>query len=197
MTVGIMTGVVTVGAASAYLSIETAVLHNAIIPGSISINLEEDEWKEDFGKNIMPGQEIPKNPRVQNVGRNETWMFLKVGIPIRNICIVNPATKRALPRQDTELFEFEASGRWQLISSQRETDTMWYVYGFQDSVKPEGRTDCLFEKIKAVSYLEGEINETESLTIPVTAQAVQKISGEEEDLKIIYQTYLSQEKGGV
>lgn len=192
-----MTGAVTVGAASAYLSKETAVLHNAIIPGSIGANLTEEAWKEDLGKNIMPEQEIPKNPKVKNVGRNEAWMFLKVGIPVRNIRIVDSATKRALPSQDTELFQFEASGKWELISSQIETDTMWYVYGFQEPVKPGSWTDCLFEKIKAVSYLEGEINETEGLVIPVTAQAVQRTAGEEGNLKVLYQTYLSQEKGGM
>lgn len=191
-----MTGVVTVGAASAYLSKETAVLHNLIIPGSVSINLTEEDWREELGKDVMPGQEISKNPKVQNAGRNEAWMFLKVGIPVRNIRIVDPLTKRALPCQDTELFQFESSDKWKLISRQMETDTMWYVYGFQELVKSGEWTDCLFEKVTAASYLEGEIDETESLLISVTAQAVQKTDGEE-DLETIYQIYLSQEEGGV
>ena len=72
-----------VGSTVAYLSdAETAA--NTFTVGKVQIDLEEPGYPgndSDEVKNIIPNQEIVKDPQIENTGNNNALVFLRVEIP--------------------------------------------------------------------------------------------------------------------
>lgn len=168
---------------------------NIITVGDVSIDLTEDEWNPEEGKDLIPQAVIPKNPEVTNTGSLDAWVFLRVSIPVRNISVVNPDTQRKLPAADTELFSFEPDGNWELVSEVVSADTAEYVYGYKTTVAPGESTTELFQEVKLVNYLEGELDTEEKFVITVEAVAIQwNAERADAGLEKIYGEYLKQEE---
>lgn len=183
-----------IGMTNAYLSKPTNNLNNVITPGSIEVNLTEPLWKKESAEDLIPGQVVSKNPTVTNVGKNEAWVFLKVDVPVKNIALVNPETKKKTKRTDTELFSFAVDESWELISRTEEHNSVEYVYGYNEIVEPNKSTTALFREVCLVSYLEGEIDSKEVLKMPIETVAIQgNVESADQGLKKIYQEYLDQE----
>lgn len=87
-----LTGVVMVGATLAYLTSTTDVAQNTFTVGKVNIDLDEKTGKtdEDFtketdwndevdGKNMYPGQEVPKRPVVTvKADSADCWVYVQV-----------------------------------------------------------------------------------------------------------------------
>lgn len=87
-----LTGVVMVGATLAYLTSTTDVAKNTFTVGKVNIDLDEKtgETDEDFtketdwndkvdGKNMYPGQEVPKRPVVTvKADSADCWVYVQV-----------------------------------------------------------------------------------------------------------------------
>ena len=181
-----------IGVTSAYLSRDPGSAINVVTVGSINIDLEEKTWKEE--KNLHPRQSIPKDPVVTNTGENDCWAFLEVKIPVRQFRIVENKRKGAMGAH--ELFTFESdSTNWEQVSRTVEGDYAVYVYGYKKILKPGEKTSALFTAIKAVNYLEGDLDAGEDYSVPVTAQAIQS-NVNAEGLENVYASYLAQVKAG-
>lgn len=194
------TGCSTFGLTMAYMS-DRNVIRNVITVGDVAINLTETKWNPDSGINILPRTTVDKNPQVVNTGSLDAWIFLKVKSPKKNIVTVDNTTKKKNSAANVELFSFQPNGTWELVSTTEKADSVEYVYGYKTLVKPNGTTQSLFDTITMVNYLEGSINPTEKLDIPIEAMAVQwNVDTENTNLKTIYNHYLKQkaddEKGG-
>lgn len=179
----------------AYFTSTDQTLTNILTPGTVRGELTETDWEEGTGEHMLPGESRKKNPAVRNVGTLESWMFLEVEIPVRTISLVDPETGRKQPEAKTPLFKFDANESWELLERTEEDQSVRYVYGYRELVAPLKETECLFETIQAVPYLEGSLDDSEILEIPVTAKAIQKnIAPEGTGLKEIYQIYLDQQE---
>lgn len=179
----------------AYFTSTDQTLTNILTPGTVRGELTETDWEEGSGEHMLPGESRKKNPAVRNAGTLESWMFLEVEIPVRTISLVDPETGRKQPEEKTALFTFEANESWELLECTEEENSVHYIYGYQELVAPLKETECLFETIQAVPYLEGSLDDSEILDIPVTAKAIQKnIAPEGTGLKEIYQIYLDQQE---
>ena len=85
---------------------------------------------------------------------------------------------------------------WERISSERVQDSINYVYGYRQIIKPGEKTAPLFESVTLVNYLEGELIADDALQIPVQAAAVQDhVCAPGASLAEIYDVYLAQESG--
>lgn len=181
------------GVTGAYLTDAPEKLENLITLGSIKVALEEPDWKEEKARGLTPGSVVPKNPAAVNTGKSDSWIFLKVEIPVKRISLVDAATKQKQEPAEAELFSFTLGEKWELIEKETKSGQAVYVYGYGSIVRPGERTKELFQNVTLVNYLEGELEETDILNIPVEAMSVQTgICGEGAGLKEIYSTYLAQ-----
>lgn len=182
------------GLTNAFLQKSMNELDNTITPGSIDLVLTEPLWKKEDASDLLPGQTVSKNPMVTNTGDNDSWVFLRVDVPVKNIRLVDPETKRKTEKMDTELLSFEADTSWELVSRTIDTDAVHYVYGFNKILKAGASTDALFSHVTIVNYLEGEIDPEEILTMPIEAVAIQaNVESAGTGISAVYQEYLSQE----
>ena len=61
--------IIGLGSLFAYLT-DTDQKTNVFTIGSIKIELTETNWNPSNGENILPGQPINKNPKINNIGNN-------------------------------------------------------------------------------------------------------------------------------
>lgn len=179
----------------AYLTDVPEKLENSITPGSVDVDLTETKWNPEAARQLLPGSTVQKNPAAKNTGKNEAWIFLKVQIPVKELCTVDPVTKKKEEKAEKELFAFAAKDAWELLGKEREEAGVIYLYGYHSVVQPQEMTETLFEEVTLVNYLEGELDETDSLSIPVEAMAIQtNVCAADATLQDIYEQYLLQKK---
>lgn len=182
------------GLTNAFLQKPMDELNNEITPGSIDVILTEPLWKKEDAADLHPGQTVSKNPTVTNTGENDSWVFLRVDVPVKRIAFVDPDTKKKTEKADAELLAFEADDTWELVEKTKDKDAVHYVYGFREILKAGDSTDALFDHVTIVNYLEGEIDSKEILTMPIEAVSIQSnVESTGKGLNAVYQEYLSQE----
>lgn len=164
---------ISAGISYAYLSASTETLQNVITAGTVQIELTEDKWLPDAHRAVVPGAVLAKNPAVINTGKNAAHIFLEIKIPMRTLSVVS-SDHRKTKRESVELFSFiPDTENWDLIEQYQENDQMIYVYGYNRILYPGEKTSDLFDSVKMVNYLEGELETSESLLIDVQAKAIQ------------------------
>ena len=84
----VLTSVILFGTIAFFTSND--VVTNKLIIGNVRINLTETQYPGNENPSVtdmLPYSEIEKNPQIQNVGVNETFVFMKVTVPVRNVKI--------------------------------------------------------------------------------------------------------------
>ena len=181
------------GITNAYLQDQKTVC-NVVTTGGVKIDLTEPAWEPEQAEGLTPDSAVPKNPIVTNTGKTDAWIFLRVSVPVKNIILVEPQTRRKTESVQTELFAFTAGEDWELLEKKPEKDMVCYVYGFRRVVPPQDRTTPLFESVKLVNYLEGELTQEDVLDMPIEAAAIQDhVCPPGARLSEIYRVYLEQE----
>jgi predicted ribosomally synthesized peptide with SipW-like signal peptide len=180
-----------IGGISAYFT-DADTATNTFTIGKVSIDLKEPKWEEP--KDIVPNQEMEKNPQIENDGVNSAYVFMEVVIPYANIIVANEdGSKNA--KADTDLFiMLDKDGNegvndgWVLVSQTENEDdkTVTYLYAYGTSevmteLKKDETTPSLFDKVKFVNAIEGQGLEGSTKTIVVNAYAVQMDNLEKED----------------
>lgn len=87
-TVGVLAAA-GVGGFTAYLT-DHAEATNTFTVGNIDITLKEDNYpgNDDASvKNLVPNQEISKDPKIENTGDNEAIVFASVSIPVKKLVL--------------------------------------------------------------------------------------------------------------
>ena len=108
--------VISAGITSAYLAASTDTLQNVITAGSVRASLIEEKWQPQAGMTVYPGQQLEKDPAVENTGENEANVFLEVQIPAEMIALVNEETGMKTEKRKTELFAFDPNLEyWELV----------------------------------------------------------------------------------
>lgn len=95
---------------SAYFTDGDSVTNEFTI-GSVDIDLVEPNWKEENAENIVPGQEIVKDPKVINTGINDAYVFTIVQVPGAVVQMAN-ADGSVAEEVKTELFEYTVNQGW-------------------------------------------------------------------------------------
>ena len=127
----LLTGVLclaSVGGVSAYLT-DFDHVSNQFTVGKVDVKLTEDNWKPDDNKKIEPGKVISKDPKIKNIGINDTFAYLEVSIPMANVTAAADNGSR-LEQREQELFLFESKNSWTKLSARKVGSKQVYVFAY-------------------------------------------------------------------
>ena len=163
------------GHTGAYQMAQTDILDNPVSAGEVSIELTEPGYTDR--QDVRPGAEIIKDPTVTNTGSVDAYVYLQIRIPAPILRLAQGAVLTQPGR--TELFGFEADPSWVRVRKEElETETE-YVYAYTDRLAPGQKTRPLFEKLRAASYLEGDLPASGEFEVRILAQAIQSFPWED------------------
>ena len=150
LSIAVLAGITIIGSSVAYFT-STDTKDNLFTVGSVRTILHEDRWDDladtdhngipDMAEDIIPNKTIPKDPTIENTGKNPAWVYLEVRVPIVNIITAQEDGSRN-PKADTELFLFTPDlDHWRQLSKIVEEDTdgrktAVYVFGYETVLNP-------------------------------------------------------------
>lgn len=185
------------GGVSAYLT-DYDKADNQFTVGKVEIELEEPGWKQEEHTKIEPGKEIEKDPQIQNTGVNDAFVYMEVTVPMADVMAADEEGNR-LNKKMQELFTFTAKENWSLIDKKKKETVAVYVYAYDKILKPEQTTEPLFDMVKFLNIIEGQLD-TQQISIPVRAYAIQSsyTGGDKDSIpeqaKEAYKKYVNQNK---
>lgn len=161
----------------AYLTdAETAT--NTFTVGKVKIDLEEPGYPgndSDEVKNIIPNQEIVKDPQIENTGNNDALVFLRVEVPQETFTDEDDGTGE---QKKQDLFRLKGvSDQWELLRTETVAGEdgkakTSYVYGYKKPLGKGATTDKLFRKVQMKNAVESDLSGNVE-DIVVTACAIQ------------------------
>lgn len=194
--------VMAIGGAMAYFTDKDEAT-NKIEIGNVHIDLDEPKWDStpdtdsdgipDTADEIVPGQEIPKDPRVTNTGKNDAYVYLTVTVPKANVITANSDGTLANNGKaaTTQLFNYNINTGWKLLSSNTSAaDKNVYVYGYTKAIKAGEVTSTLFDSVTFINAVEGQGLEDNTYDIDIDASAIQ--AGETGTMEEAYQKFINQ-----
>lgn len=168
---------VAAGGTVAYLT-DAKTATNTFTVGKVKIDLEEPGYPgndSDEVKNIIPNQEIAKDPQIENTGNNDALVFLRVEVPQETFTDEDDGTGE---QKKQDLFKLKGiSDQWELIRTETIAGTdgkakTSYVYGYKKVLAKDSTTDKLFQKVQMKNAMESNLSGNAE-DIIVTACAIQ------------------------
>ncbi|MBO5449895.1 MAG: hypothetical protein J5994_11315 [Ruminococcus sp.] len=192
VTACLMISAAAAGISLATLTADTEKRANVFTFGNVDIDLEEPNW-DDQNNIVYPGKAIAKDPVVRNTGRNDLYAYIEVKVPKRSVRTVENTDGRDVIRDAAlqELFSYNVSDKWTEISREPDKEIDGevydvYLYAYNEVLTSGGVTDPpLFNEVKYINMLEGEIEMDTVIEMPITAYAIQSdyLGESGEDLK--------------
>lgn len=176
----LLTGALAAGGTLAYLTDKDTVT-NKFVVGKVDIVGREPAYSPDpDGKTnkIVPTQVIPKDPRIENTGKNDSYVYMDVSIPIAKVITADSAGRRQNggTAAETELFTMnQMSKKWVLMYKKKQNNTMVYTYYYNEVLAPSRTTEPLFTSVTAANIIEGQLDEKE-VDIPINYYAIQVLN---------------------
>lgn len=192
--VAALVAVMAIGGISAYFtSADDAV--NTWTYGKVKIDLQEPNYDKEIPSdrvNTTPNQEVAKDPKIQNTGKNDAYVFIKVTVPKKDVIVANQDGTR----QDSklqELVDYQWNTNWVVVEEDTTAaDHNTYVMAYAKDgaclpLAPQATTSVLFKNavaehienagaegiITIKNIIEGQGLENMTLTINVEAYAIQ------------------------
>ena len=132
--------IVGLGGLFAYLS-DTDQKTNVFTLGKIDIELTESNWNPSNAQNVLPGQPIPKNPTINNIGRNSAYVYIKV---------VNPIVQ--LTSGEGVLFNYTINSGWTQLEQVESCGYKATTYYYNDALNASSSTNALFDNVTINDY---------------------------------------------
>lgn len=169
--------VLAIGSTCAYF-VDRDSVTNYFTVGDVEISVEEPNWDEASGENILPNSVISKDPQIKNTGANEAYVFMKVRVPNRWVQGMNEdGTFGESGEQD--VFTYAVNNGWTLIDSNTvPDDASEYVYAYTNgsgnlnALAINETTNPIFDEVKFININEGNVD-GENLEIKVEGLAIQ------------------------
>lgn len=182
---------------SAYLT-DRETVANVFTVGEVTIDALEPNYPgngTDETEDLVPMEEVKKDPQIKNTGKNRIIVFEQVDIPMANV-ITADAKGNRLPRANTELFGFRIKeltdenaynswhdDKWILLGTQyltaddNETTSELAVkcrriYGYNTVVEEDETTVPVFDVVRFANVIEGQVDNSVQ-TINITSYAIQ------------------------
>lgn len=160
---------------------------NTVTVGDVKIDLTEPNWQDT--NDVVPNQELPKDPQVTNTGVNDAVVFMTLQVPVENITLTaDDGTKGT--KANNELFWFKDSSdgasthannfdsNWVHLDT-RDTGSdltgtsRTYVFAYKTKVAKDETTNPLFDKIQVKNFIENEIAAGKAEAIDIKSYAIQ------------------------
>ena len=154
-------GILITGGILAYLT-DTNQKTNVFTVGSIKINLTEANWNSTNGQDIIPGDVISKDPKIDNVGKNSAYVYMKVEQP--NV---------TLSTGEGPLFDYTPNTGWTLLGTNQNQGcpTTTSVYYYNTALSSNSSTTTLFDEVTINDFT--DLTDTYPMEIVVTGYAIQ------------------------
>ena len=168
---------VAAGGTVAYLT-DAETANNTFTVGKVKIDLEEPSYPgndSDEVKNIIPNQEIVKDPQIENTGNNDALVFIRVEIPQETFTDEDDGIGE---QKKQDLFRLKGvSDQWELLRTETVAGEdgkakTSYVYGYKKTLGKDATTDKLFQKVQMKNAVESDLSGNVE-DIIVTACAIQ------------------------
>ena len=170
-------GVMLLGSAAAFFTDRGSAV-NEFVVGNVTIELTEPSWNPDEATALTPNKSLKKDPQVTNTGSNDAFVFLQVSVPNATVKTASAnGTVQEAKQQD--LFTYAINDDWQMVDKQDSNGKSVYTYAFVNSdgsmqtLAPQGNTGALFDSVKFINLIEGEVDPHTRLSIDVDAMAIQ------------------------
>lgn len=184
-----ITAVVLLGAFAVFFTLayltSTDTVTNRLSGNNLDILLLEENYKALEARNIVPNQEVSKDPCVLNNSDFDVIVFLEIQSPKYSVQ-TDPNESSALQElfnyysndENAEKFPNEDSentynSNWAYFEFKTETDDyVTYLFGYSIKLASGETTETLFDKVKLINYIDGSPRPT-SEDIVINAYAVQ------------------------
>lgn len=185
-------GVFMVSGIRAYLT-STDTVTNTFTVGKVTIDTQEPNYPgngSDETIDMVPREEVKKDPQIKNTGKNRTVVFLRVDIPIKNVITATEDGHR-LPQQNRELFDYRTTDgnfnsthrEWHLIDTTylkdentvagiNDADTVSRLYGWHQVLEEGYTTKPIFDVVRLINVIEGQLDDS-TQNIVITSYAIQ------------------------
>jgi predicted ribosomally synthesized peptide with SipW-like signal peptide len=134
--IAIIIAVLIVGGVSAYLT-DTDNKTNVFTVGSVKISLNEENWDELNGGDVLPGQIIQKDPTIENTGDNSAYVYIKV---------VEPLVKQS-SGSTGPLFSYTTNSGWTQLSTCTAGKKKVTLYYYNTALTSGNSTTSLFNNV--------------------------------------------------
>lgn len=166
----IIIGSICIGGTLAYLT-DYDVAANEFTVGKVDIELTEPNWKPEDYKNLVPTQEIKKDPCITNTGKNDAYVYMEVAVPIQKLIVADPNGMRK-DSAETKLFEYKPSEEWKLMDNYTKDGKHINIYAYTKILKPGDTSTPLFNTMTFANVIEGQVD-GKTFSVPVRAYAIQ------------------------
>lgn len=167
------------GISLATLTVGTEKRANVFTFGNVDIDLEEPQWDDldSQDKIVYPGKTVTKDPKVKNTGKNDLYAYIEVKVPKKEVRTVKTENGKDTIQEAAlqELFSYDVSSDWTVIDSDKSgAEYNVYLYAYTKGVlEHDSVTSPLFNEVKYIDILEGEIEMDTVIEMPITAYAIQ------------------------
>lgn len=196
------------GTAAYFVASDEAL--NTWTVGNIKIDLEEPEYDDNKAEetgDILPNEELHKDPQIANKGNNEAFVFMKARVPKAVVKVAGQDGSVPDQAEMQELFDYQWNTGWTVIDTKevKESGTTYQEYLLTYGTANECRTlnsgettPVLFINgsgshiahpgtagmITFKNIIEGQGLENVALDIKVESYAIQAENLTEEDTKV-------------
>lgn len=176
----------------AYLT-STDTVTNTFTVGEVTIDTLEPNYPgngSDEVSDMVPREEVKKDPQIKNTGKNRVVAFIRVDLPIANVMTSDEAGHRQ-PRQNRELFDYRTTDgtynstheEWvnidttylnggNVVPGINDADTVSRLYGYYQVVEEGYTTVPIFDVVRLINVIEGELDNSVQ-NIKITSYAIQ------------------------
>lgn len=121
---GALAATLLVGGTFAYFTDGDTAANTFTVGKGVAIDLQEPGFdEENEAKDILPNQEIAKDPKVLNTGSRDAYVFLQVKVPTKTlITAASDGTKADL--EETQLFSYDKNPNWTLVTNSTVSDAI-------------------------------------------------------------------------
>ena len=168
ITIIIITIVVIVtGGIYAYLT-DTDQKTNVFTQGSVKISLTEPNWNPANATDLRPGNTIAKDPQINNIGKNDAYVYIKVEQPLVEL----------MNNTKSPLFSYSTNTGWTLLgdnSSQTNCPVRTSVYYYSTALAKNTSTSKLFNNVTVNNFSQLYIQQLglDNSNMKITGYAIQ------------------------
>lgn len=112
-----MAGAIAISGAFAFLSDSESAINRFKFTDedgeqTVDVTIEEPNWDEKEGEDILPLDTVAKDPQVVNEGENDVYAFVTVLVPTASKIELNNDDGSVYTAEDVELFSYELNSGW-------------------------------------------------------------------------------------
>lgn len=134
-----MAGAIAISGAFAFLSDSESAINRFSFTDkdgeqTVDVEIQEPNWHEENGKDILPLETVTKDPQVVNMGENDVYSFVTVLVPTAKNIKLNANDGTVYPAKDVELFTYSVKEGWTEVGATADKVTVDEAHSFTSKV---------------------------------------------------------------